>query len=260
MRLLLTACLFVITSEAHATLQFLNDVRSGEQVTIATMGTSLTAGSWSDWPAKLRRWVKSEAPDPANVAFWNNGVGGSSSDNLSFTLSGLDRQLPRALSQNPDVVFIEFGINDAYLPYGISLADSAANLNAMIDELEAQNSDVEVVVQTMNNPVGVHLTNRPEIGAYYQVSRDIAADRNALVIDHYPEWLSLFNSEPATWESYVPDGIHPGPLGTDNLILPGIISALELASVPEASTLSSAACLISCIAGLGWRRLQVGRP
>ncbi len=257
MRTLLTACLVLLASDAHATLRFLNDIRDGEAVTVATMGTSLTDEPWSDWAIRLRRWLKTEAPEAANVTFWNNGVGAASSDNANFNLSGLDRQLPQTLAQNPDVVFIEFGINDAYLPYAISLADSAANLNAMIDALQTQNPAVEIIVQTMNNPVGVHLTNRPEIDAYYQVSRDVAADRGALLIDHYPEWLSLYNSDPTTWALYVPDGIHPGPRGTVNLILPGIISALESASVPEVSTLSGAVCLICCTAG-GWRRRSMG--
>ncbi len=255
MRTLLIACLFFffVGSEAQAKLRFLNDIRDGEQVTVATMGTSLTDGPWSDWALWLRRWLKGEAPDAANVTFWNNGVGAASSDNANFNLSGLDRQLPQTLAQNPDVVFIEFGINDAYLPYAISLADSAANLNTMIDALETQNPSVEIIVQTMNNPVNVHLTNRPEIDAYYQVSRDVAAARGALLIDHYPEWLSLYNSDPTTWALYVPDGIHPGPRGRANLILPGIIAALESASVPEASTLSSAVCLIWCVAAGRWR-------
>ena len=68
-------------------------------------------------------------------------------------------------------------------------------------------------MQTMNNPIDGHLTVRSEIAAYYQVARAVAAAQGLLLVDHYPNWLNLYNSDPTTWGSYVPDGIHPNSTG-----------------------------------------------
>ena len=53
---------------------------------------------------------------------------------------------------------------------------------------------------------------RPLLSQYYQGYRDVVqANPGVLLVDNYPNWLSLYNSQPAhtTWNSYVPDGIHP---------------------------------------------------
>ncbi len=82
----------------------------------------------------------------------------------------------------------------------------------------------------MNNPIGVHLTARAEIAAYYQVARDVAAAQGLLLIDHYPNWLDLYNSDPTTWDTYVPDGIHPNSTGHQNVMIPEMQQALEAAA------------------------------
>jgi hypothetical protein len=126
----------------------------------------------------------------------------------------------------------EYSINDAYLPYQLSIQDSKDNLNFIIDDYLAFNSDIEIVLMTMNNPAGGHLTSRPNVAAYYQAYRDVAAERNLLLIDHYPNWLNLYNTDPATWDTYLYDGLHPNPLGAEKVIVPEIIRALEAASQP----------------------------
>ncbi len=218
-------------------------LNAGEKLTLCAIGTSVTgnyydhekrAGVPSAWFGQLGQWL--DELYPGQVALFNEGIGGAASKYTpTYTqangASGLDFQLDRALAHEPDVLLIEFAVNDAFLGYGISRQMSRANLQAMIDRVNAwaaqRDKSVEIVLQTMNN--NTHAGQRPELEAYYQGYRDVAQADGLLLIDHYPNWLKLYNSEPdhATWKSYVPDGIHPIAIGARRVILPEMQRALK---------------------------------
>lgn len=218
-------------------------LEQGEKLTICAIGTSVTGSYWdpankvsvpSAWFPLLGKWLNSLYPE--QVTIHNEGIGGAAS---KFTPtyangnggSGLDVQLDRALAHNPDVLFIEFAVNDAYHKYGISKQASKDNLQEMIDRTRAwaakHNKSVEIVVQTMNNIT--HEGDRPEEAAYYQGYRDVAKANGLLLIDHYRNWLKLYDSEEdhATWKSNVPDGAHPNEKGAQIVILPEIQKVLK---------------------------------
>ena len=219
--------LFFTTTPASADL--LDDIRAGQARKIVIIGTSLSTTRFGNWPSLMEAWLKSEAPDPNDVTVVNLSVSSSSSDNANAATSGIQTQLPNAIAANPDTVFMEFSINDAYTPYGISQAQSEANFNTIINGLKAHNSNIEIIIQTMNNPVGGSLTARPDIADYYQVARDVAAAQGLLLIDHYPNWLDLYNTDPTTWSSYLLDQVHPNTLGYQNILMPELQQALEAA-------------------------------
>jgi hypothetical protein len=54
----------------------------------------------------------------------------------------------------------------------------------------------------------------------------VATAQGLLLIDHYPNWLDLYNTAPATWSTYVPDNIHPISTGYDNILMPELQQAL----------------------------------
>lgn len=217
----------VAASGQAAILSKLND---GQSLTIAALGTSLTDASYSAWFGQMGDWLNSQYP--GKVTLDNEGIGGSNS------FSGLSPQLPNALAHNPDAIFIEFAVNDAWTSYDISPQTSKANLQTMIDEIRTWSADnhksVDIIVQTMNNDPSS--SNRPNLASYYQGYRDVAAANGLLLIDNYPNWVNLYNSDPATWHSYVPDGIHPIALGSQNVIIPEIQRMLN-GQVPEPSGL-----------------------
>ena len=68
----------------------------------------------------------------------------------------------KSIPEKPDAVFIEFAVNDAHLPYDISLDRSKTNLNAMIDQVLAANPACEVVLLTMNAVTGDGAATRSE--------------------------------------------------------------------------------------------------
>ena len=240
--------LWVYLSAGDARADIISRLQSGESLTIATIGTSLSPNYGYAWPNQTDVWLN--ANYLGNVTFCHCAVAGSASKyTSSYTSpdSGLDVQLGNALAENPDAIFIEFAINDAYTPYQISQQMSKDNLQAMIDQINSwaadQGKTVDIIIQTMNNVVDINgyleASKRPDLANYYQGYREVAAANGLLLIDHYPNWVDLYNSEGdhATWISYLDDyGVHPNEIGTQNVIMPEIKQAL-MNQVPEPGTL-----------------------
>jgi lysophospholipase L1-like esterase len=215
-----------LAAPAHAESALLAKVRAGDDVKVILLGTSLTDNG--TWPGSLQSWLTSESPGPGTVTVINRAASGEASDH------GLAVQTPAALLDNPDCVFIEFSMNDAATVKDISLQQSEDNLNAMIDAFVAQNPDVILVLQTMNNlpPDTSPFSPRVNLNGYYQVYRDVAAARGAILIDHYPNWLDLYTNDFATWQSYMEDAVHPNALGQAKVLFPELQAVLGPPSAP----------------------------
>jgi acyl-CoA thioesterase I len=218
-------------------------LNNGEKLILCAIGTSITGdyydpvkmvGVPSAWFPLLGKWLNAVYPD--QVTIYNEGLGGAASKfTPTYTTpgSGIDVQLDRALAHEPDVLFIEFAINDAYTKYGISQDMSRQNLQTLIDRAKAwaaeHHKKIEIIVQTMNNmDKERHPGHGSDLEAYYRGYKEVGAANGLLVIDHYANWRKLYDSQPdhAVWWSYVPDGAHPNEMGAERIILPGIQRAL----------------------------------
>lgn len=210
--------------------KFLTRLAAGRKTKIVTYGTSLTAGG--AWVGGLESWLAGKYPGKVTVI--NSGMSGKDS------IEGIAKLKTKVLDLKPDVVFIEFAMNDAgNRPDGsVKLPvegdrSARANLIAMIDAIQAQNPDVEIILQTMNciwdSPFGsgISATIRPDLAAYYQMYRDVAASRRLMLIDHHPNWLALQKEHPITFQLYVNDGVHPGADGIREVTLPLIKRTLS---------------------------------
>jgi len=221
--------------QVHA--RFVHDLQTGKKITIVTMGTSLTGGGYRWVDIMMTDWLDKNFP--GQVTLFNEGVGASASSvgpGGNSELSGLGK-LPVVLSHNPDVVFIEFGTNDAYLPYNISLNDSKKNLETMINTILKENPKAEIILATMNcckdNPIVPDASSsRPRLDLYYNGYRRIAKARNLILLDYYPEWLRLMQDDSARFDKLVPDGVHPSLEAYRTILLPILRKTLD----PEYST------------------------
>jgi len=222
-------------SSAADTSRLIQRLEAGRSQVVVTYGTSLTAGGNSgtrEWVGQFQDWLNEEYP--GRVKLINSGIGGASSANGNPEKSGLDQLQTKVLDHNPDTVFIEFAINDAYLAYGpLTIQQSKDNLNTMIDRILQKNPQAEIILQTMN-PVWDEpghgyqaLSRRPNLAAYYQGYREVAAARGLLLIDHYPHWTKLFETDRPRFESFVPDGVHPNADGYRAIVLPELRHALK---------------------------------
>ena len=204
------------------------NLEAGKQQTLIVYGTSLTAGG--AWVGQLQKAFDERYPGLATLI--NSGKGGM------WSKWGADNLDTHVIQKKPDTVLIEFAINDAYLDYKTSVAEARSNLTNMIDRILASKPETEIVLMTMNPPIGVHLERRPRIKDYYQMYRDVAIERNLLLIDHYTNWEPIREKDSALFAKYVPDGIHPGPEGCTRVITPAILKGLGIKAESQPSLVS----------------------
>ena len=71
-----------------------------------------------------------------------------------------------------------------------------------------------------------HASLRPRLAEYFQIHRDVAKERNLLLVNHYPNWLKLMTEDPARFDKLVPDRVHPEAEGYRTVFLPTLKAAL----------------------------------
>jgi lysophospholipase L1-like esterase len=203
-------------SQAAEKSKLVSNLEAGKQQTIVTYGTSLTAGG--AWVGQLSAELKRRYPGLSAVI--NSGGSGMCSK------WGVDNLNTHVIGKQPDTVFIEFSINDAFSKYKVSVPQAHSNLLNIADRILATNKTCEIILMVMNPPIGNHLTARPDIESYNQMVRDVAAERSLMLIDHYPDWQKILKADPKQFTALVPDGIHPNAEGCKQIILPNILRAL----------------------------------
>ncbi len=200
------------------TSRLVSNLNAGKKQIIVTYGTSLTASG--KWAEQLSNQLDRFYPGQATII--NSGAPEKASN------WGVKNLQERVIDQHPDAVFIEFSINDADWHLGMSQKKSRKNLETMIDRILAANKSCEIILMVMNPPTGSHLNGRKKIEAYNQIYRDVAAERNVMLIDHYPAWQKILKENPQQFAMYVPDGIHPNWEGSSAVTTPNILKALGI--------------------------------
>ncbi|OAM90324.1 GDSL-type esterase/lipase family protein [Termitidicoccus mucosus] len=206
---------------------------AGKPQTVVVYGTSLcVSGAWvKELDAYLKKLY------PGRITFINAASAGQQS---RWGLANLEK---RVLAKNPDLVFIEFSVNDAAAKHDISLKKSEANLDEMVRALRRQNPQVDIVLQTMNPAWDSDApkaggkkygSDRPKLEKYYAVYRDYAARNNLPLVDNYPVWKSIQKKEPKRFQKMVPDGIHPDAAASREVTWPAVKALMERARASSA--------------------------
>lgn len=205
---------------AIAQSQLVKNLQEGKNQLVVVYGTSLSSGNHGE------SWMHA-------VAEYFNGKYGN---HLKYTLSGkggmwstwgVQHLEDSVITKNPDVVIMEFGMNDAVLRYNTSPEVARLNLEYMIQRILLANPNCEVILQVMNMPIRKSAGYRPNLNAYYDMYRDVAKKRDLLLIDHYPNWQKILDQGEETFLNYVPDGLHPNDESGRTVIAPMIIKTLE---------------------------------
>lgn len=189
-------------------------------------GTSLSAVA--EWPKALNDYFDKHYPGLVTVI--------NSAENGVASGWGLENLDERVLSKNPDLVFIEFSMNDAATKHNISMDKSLANLDMMVKALHRQNPNVDIVLQTMStvwdneaSSNGAHASARPQYPEYYQLYRNYAHEHRLSLLDHYPNWLKLQHEDEERFKRWLPDGGHPIPEASLAVTWPLMEALLEKA-------------------------------
>lgn len=208
--------------------RFVQKLGAGLQQRIVVYGTSLTANG--AWPAQMKGML--DVAWPGRTTLVNRGASGMASD---WGIANLSTQV---LAEAPDVVFLEFSVNDAVARFDISLTQARKNLEAIIDGIEAENPNCEIIIQVTNPVIGRSQGDegwRPNLEHYQQIHRDIAAERDLLLIDHQPAWQALLDMGESEFNFYVPDGLHPNAQGEETFFTPVLLQAIGAPRAPSPS-------------------------
>jgi acyl-CoA thioesterase I len=195
---------------------FVSELAAGKKQHIVVYGTSLTASG--TWPGLLKALLDKKFP--GLVKLTNSGGSGECS------IWGLQNIEAKVLNLKADAVFIEFGMNDAHEKFKLTPADARKNLETMIVRIREKLPRCRVILLTMNPASGSGGKARPALDACYDNYREVAKAQRLALIDLNAVWKRLLEEDPATYNKYIPDGVHPSPEGTEKVIIPELERAL----------------------------------
>ncbi len=172
-----------------------------KKLNVAYIGGSVTNGygGTKPWRALTTGWLKDKYKD-ADIVETNAGRGGTSS------MWGLARLENEVLSKDPDLVFIEFAINDSYA--GFSEMESATFMDAMIRKINEKNANTDIIV--------VFVTDNSKLDLEYsnvKGHRTVAEYYGIPCIDVGKKVIEQINSTGNGWNYYFGDSVHPNDNG-----------------------------------------------
>lgn len=170
--------------------------QAGEKITIGTIGGSITQGTAASttderYANRALQWWAKTFPK-AQLDFVNAGIGATDS------YIGVHRVDADLLSKKPDVVIVEFSVNDT---------DAALNL-------QTYDSLVRKILQAENHPAVILLFTTQEDGTSLQDTHmQIGSAYNLPMISYKNAVLPEIEAGKFTWKDISPDNIHPNSLG-----------------------------------------------
>ncbi len=177
----------------------INKLISGTPITIVALGDSLTQG-WmvsKGYIDFLREMLHIKFPE-SRFKLVNTGIPGDTAD------SGLYRLMGDVLDYNPDCVFIQYAINDAFS--GFTEQQFKKNIKGIIEKIN-ENANTDIILIT-SDYIGDNADNRQVEGYYHQLSVLGEDYRISVALVH--EYWKKKITDGIPFESLVQyDGVHP---------------------------------------------------
>ncbi|MCD7972381.1 MAG: SGNH/GDSL hydrolase family protein [Candidatus Azobacteroides sp.] len=177
--------------------QVFNKIEKDKKLTIGIIGGSITAGAASSdfgktsWGPLVHQWFKEKYPD-ATIEFYNAGIGAT---NSVFGVHRIDQDL---LRHRPDLVMVEFSVNDMHTP-GTKMSYEGLIRKLLCADQQPAVLGLGLMTHTGENWQSVHLG----ICRHYRVP--YISYRDAV----YPE----IEKDNITWDELYPDEVHPNDKG-----------------------------------------------
>lgn len=191
-------------------------LNSGTPATWVVTGDSITHGAlhtngWRSYPEHWTERVRWELGKPKNRDFVvDSGVSGATSAEL------VARFGERVTAFSPDVVSLMIGTNDIATS-GLGPDVYRANLVSLVRSVRALPGSPVPVLQSPNPVDPAKWPGRVNLSQYAGVMGEVAAQENAVFVDHYNDWLAGNGGQvPLTLLS---DGLHPDQHGHHRIVL-----------------------------------------
>lgn len=231
MKALLCLIPLMLTLSAQAASEdllagFFKKLQAGEKQTVVAYGTSLTAGG--AWVASMKQWFEEKYPGQVTVV--NSGGPGQNSDWGAANVQG------KVVANNPNLVIIEFSYNDAHQKFKLTPEHCKGNLEKILSAITSKDPTTAIVLQTMNvpwDPAGGKdpAANRPELETYNDNYRNAAKAHGFPLVDNYPVWLKIKETDPKRYEAILPDGSHPNKAASEEVTWANVKAVLEKAAL-----------------------------
>ena len=180
---------------------------------VLLLGTSLTAGG--HWNDALQQALS--ACRPGGVVVERLARPGA---NSAWGQEALAQRLQTGPA--PDLLVVEFSINDASLWRGMTLGKSEARHSEILTM--AQQAGVTVWLSTMSPAFGGKGWQRPGQIAYRAAYQDLARQAGAGLIALAPDWKQLSAQARAI---AMPDDLHPVDAAMRGITVPALVAALS---------------------------------
>ena len=189
-------------------------LKKEKKLTVGFIGGSVTVGtgassSANGWRMKTVEWLKSTYS--ADIEQVNASMGGTGS------YYGLMRADANLLTGKPDLVFVEFAINDSYLNY--SSSESARYMESLVRKCYQSNPNMDIVF--------VYTTNQNKKGAmtnWIRAFNTVASHYGLITIDAGASMKEKIGT--GNWADYYSDTSHPNDAGHD-LIFQSVNQAIK---------------------------------
>jgi acyl-CoA thioesterase-1 len=179
------------------------DLENGCDVVIVAFGDSITAGYAvrRGFPSFYKEMLQKKYPD-AGIDLINSGISGDT------TMDGLARLDWDVLSYEPDLVTINFGINDAVMSLGFQ--EFRENLKQMVRRIRS--GPGSEILLLSSQPLETPPYDRLVMG-YYQAIEQVAGEEDAGFVDVYGAWMNRL-SQKTPLSSFILAGLdHPNEAG-----------------------------------------------
>lgn len=198
-------------------------LQAGEEVTIAYLGGSITQGSSAGGELCYARlttdWFIERFPD-AKINYVNAGIGATGS------YIGVHRADTDVLASDPDLVFIDFSVNDTY----DRLATNKATYESLIRKLWQHETAPAIVTVVMTQEDGTSVQD-----AHYE----IAAKYDIPMISYRNAILDVIDKGYIVWDDISDDNIHPNVPG--HAVLSQMITNYIQTVVDDADSIDTSA-------------------
>jgi len=173
-------------------------LKNGEEVKVVLIGGSITVGGQSTkagFCVRVPQWIQDRYPG-AKVIAVNAGIGGTGS---SFGSMRYDRDV---LAHKPDLVFVEFAVNDGR-------SDASVSMERIVRKTWMANPKTDIVF--------IYTLSQHHLPDYKNGFLPIAASSHERVAEHYSiptvgmakKVADLVNSGKIEWKDFSRDGCHP---------------------------------------------------
>ena len=195
--------------------------QAGEPITVAYLGGSITQGSSAGpttcYAYLTTKWLEEKFPD-SKITYVNAGIGATGS------YIGVFRTDRDVLSQNPDLVFIDFSVNDTVE----HTERNIASYDGVIRKLWSADCAPAIVTVAMTMDDGTSFQNyHSEVCKAYDIP----------MISYHDAILDAIDNGHIKWTDISDDNIHPNTVG--HSVLTEIITSYLQKALDELDTIDT---------------------